>query len=322
MNTTPRTSNDGQFVRLANQAQEEANAALPGTFAFLKAFDPATGKSVNVRATTSLGLTPAPTPLTVNQVYTSDWLDLRGYATIGVLIRTDVTSIANGVDIQYSPDGATVVSHTFRTVTATDAAAGSKFFQVLLRARYVRLVYTNNGSTNQSIFGAYFEALASPLAATDTIEGTISPTSTATTVRNITSAKDPVGGLYDNITRGLTDGSGRTGRHVAVARHEVATPILALTSWKTGQGTVSSATVAVNLIPSPTTGRKSFLVKNLTISSRTVFIGPTSAVTSGSGYELGVGESVVIECDETAGVWMIGGTNAAQTLGFIEVIGT
>lgn len=47
--TTQRRQNDGAFVRLAGQQIEEANAALPQTFAFAKAFDADTGKSVNIR---------------------------------------------------------------------------------------------------------------------------------------------------------------------------------------------------------------------------------------------------------------------------------
>lgn len=49
--TTQRRQNDGQFVRLANQQIEEANAAMGQAFAYLKAFIAGTGKSVNLRAT-------------------------------------------------------------------------------------------------------------------------------------------------------------------------------------------------------------------------------------------------------------------------------
>jgi hypothetical protein len=47
--TTLRRQNDGAFVRLAGQQIEEANAAMPQTFAYLKGFDPRTGKSRNIR---------------------------------------------------------------------------------------------------------------------------------------------------------------------------------------------------------------------------------------------------------------------------------
>jgi hypothetical protein len=49
VSTTLRRQNDGAFVRLAGQEIEEQNAAFPQTFAYLKAFDEMTGKSVNLR---------------------------------------------------------------------------------------------------------------------------------------------------------------------------------------------------------------------------------------------------------------------------------
>jgi len=51
--TTLRKEFDGQFVRLANQEIEEQNAAMGQTFAYLKGFDPTTGKSINIRPTTT-----------------------------------------------------------------------------------------------------------------------------------------------------------------------------------------------------------------------------------------------------------------------------
>ena len=48
--TTQRRSNDGAFVRLANQQIEKANAAMGQTFAYLKAFK-AGGKSANIGVT-------------------------------------------------------------------------------------------------------------------------------------------------------------------------------------------------------------------------------------------------------------------------------
>ena len=48
--TTLRMSNDGAFVRLANQQIEEANAAMGQSFAYMKAFVKQTGRSINIRA--------------------------------------------------------------------------------------------------------------------------------------------------------------------------------------------------------------------------------------------------------------------------------
>lgn len=65
--TTLRTQDDGSFVRLANQQIEEANAAMGHEFAFIKAFDPITGKSRNIRPTPLGALRVADDKQTVSQ---------------------------------------------------------------------------------------------------------------------------------------------------------------------------------------------------------------------------------------------------------------
>lgn len=85
--TTLRMQDDGAFVRLANQQIEEANAALPSEFAYIKAFDSVTGKSVNIR----------PTKLGALRVRD----DVQTVTQSGALF---VEGIRDDIDLQFSRD--------------------------------------------------------------------------------------------------------------------------------------------------------------------------------------------------------------------------
>lgn len=65
------------------------------------------------------------------------------------------------------------------------------------------------------------------------------------------------------------------------------------TEWNAGQVTVASISTPVNVIPTPLTGRKTVTIKSLAANTNTVFLGPTSAVTALTGYELSPGRGIV-----------------------------
>ena len=56
INCLHRSAFDGAFVKPATQQTEESNVALPQTFAYLRAFDAGTNRSVNVRTNAAGGL--------------------------------------------------------------------------------------------------------------------------------------------------------------------------------------------------------------------------------------------------------------------------
>lgn len=278
------------------------------------------GTYTDTRATGAVTLTPAPSALTAGSTYTSDWHDVVGFAAIGLVIKTDQISGSNGVQLQFSKDGSTVFRTVATEFTSSDVTVGSSFFSVPPQGTFVRVVYTNGG-TNQGSFDLILGMSINALEISRTsIEATVTAADVAALGRNALLAKSPIDNSYGNITRTQPDGSSREGLHVGIMKHDVSTPILALTSWTVGQATIASATTAVNVIPSPTSGRKTFMVKALSSNSKTVFVGPTSGVTSGSGWELAAGEGIVIEVDQTTGCWVIGSTSTAQQVCFIEVI--
>lgn len=277
------------------------------------------GVFVNQRESGSITLVPTPALLAPGATYTSNWFPLDGYELLGVLVKTDQVSATDGIEIEFSDDMMLVDSHAVRTMSATDALKGSKHFYAPRQGDFGRIVYTNGGVA-QTIFEIHVTAITEPGQATDTVEGTLSSTSTATMSRSIPVMLDPATGLYANVTRSTTDGSDRTGEHVAVVKHEVATPILELDSWVVGRASVLSSTIPVKLIAAPTAGRKTFVVKAITTNTKTAFIGPTSAQAL-NGYELAAGESVVLELGPGADVWGVGSTAAQVDFCWIEVVG-
>lgn len=315
--TTQRRQNDGEFVRLADQQIEKQNAAMSQTFAYAKGFG-LDGVSKDVPVNSSITNSPATAALGGGATYTSDWYNLAGFESLAALIGTNQISTTNGIDLQFSDDGVTVRSHAYRTFSATDVSFGSKFFGVPMRADYVRLVY-NNGASAQGSFFVSLEAIVQPSQGSDTLEGAVSASSTAVMDRSILIAKDPTAGNYDNITRTTINAANQTGEHVGIVKHEVDTPIKALTSWTHNQTTIASATVAAVVVPSPTSGRKTVAVKGLSTNTKVVFLGKNGSVTSSTGWELAAGETIVLEVDDTAAVYVVGSTAASQTVCWAEV---
>lgn len=81
------------------------------------------------------------TPLGISGVFTGGWQDTLDYSEVIVTVYTDKNSVTDGLDIQWSTDGITVHAHDNFTISATSG----KTFTFQCVARYVRVVYTNDG---------------------------------------------------------------------------------------------------------------------------------------------------------------------------------
>ena len=87
------------------------------------------------------------TPLGIGGVFTGDWEDITQYPAIAFASLSDQASAADGVKFQWSADGSTIIHEQ-----STSALANVEVTrQVMLEARYFRIVYTH-GAVAQSSF--------------------------------------------------------------------------------------------------------------------------------------------------------------------------
>lgn len=93
--TTYSRQYDGPFVRLANQEIEEANAAMGQQFAYLKAFDAITGKSVNLRPTAQGDLRVSDARLTVTESGSLDTESVRDDVSISFSRDSGAASVSS-----------------------------------------------------------------------------------------------------------------------------------------------------------------------------------------------------------------------------------
>ena len=91
--------------------------------------------------------------------------------------------------------------------------------------------------------------------------------------------------------------------------------LIGLLTWATAQTTVGTS--AVQLAPSALASRKSVAVRALAANSGKVYVGPTNAVTTSTGYELSAGDAVTIDLDASANVFAIGSASG-QTVAILE----
>lgn len=255
------------------------------------------------------------TALGAGGTYTGAYEPVNGFVSIAVVIKTDQVSGTDGISIDFSDDGSTIRRTTTRTFDATDVTTGSKFFAFPVTLPYFRIRYTNGGTPQGSFFLQCTLNAEILQPGTDGLEATLSASSSATMVRNVITAKN-ASSTYGNIERGTSGGL-----DIGIVQHEVATPIKALTSFKSTQ--VSVLTTATQVATTPLTNRKSVSLKSLTSngSSRSIFIGTTSAVSSSTGYELASGDSIDMEIDDTVAIWAIS-NSGTNTLCVCEIAGT
>lgn len=98
------------------------------------------------------------TPLLANATFTGGWQDTLDFSEVIVTIYTDQPSITDGLVIQWSTDGITVHNTDVFTISATSG----KTFSFQCVARYVRVVYTNDGvAQTYFVLGTYLKRFAS-----------------------------------------------------------------------------------------------------------------------------------------------------------------
>lgn len=251
------------------------------------------------------------TPLIAGSTFTGTFENVSRFVGITIFIRADQVSASNGITFQFSEDGSTVRASFFRTFSAADAVNGFKFIAIPVSLPFFRVLY-ENGGTGQGVFYLQCSYNVAPLQQSiDGIESTISSTSSATMVRNIASAAND-SGTYDNIKRGSSGGlrSSINQFEVEAPLKSLATPLITRTSV---------TTTAAKILSSPMANRRSLGIKAICSGSALIYLGTSSAVTSGNGYPLSDGQSIDVELDATFdGFWAIASTGT-QAVSVIEV---
>lgn len=248
------------------------------------------------------------TPLAANATFVGAWEDVSAYSTIVSTGYVDQNSSTNGAVIQFSNDGTTVIRQSFTSVTAPNYG-----FPVVLpvEARYFRVVYTNGG-TAQGVMDLqtyYHYGAVSPV---------MTPLGAAISANDLASLTRSVNNGYNSSASGYypiqLDASNNLNVNINAAASNV--PIQPLTTYDVNQ--VNVATTATVILNTGTTGRKSVAIKASASNTYPIYIGPTSGVTTGSGWELVAGESIVIEIDNTTGVYGIA-KSGTQVACYMEI---
>lgn len=193
--TTHRRLNDGAFVRLANQEIEEANAAMPQTFSYGKAFG-LDGKSKNLRASDVSASNNSEANLAGAGVFTGTGENCVQFQSISVFVGSNASG---SFTIEFAKNltdfgTANLAASIPRTYTG---GAGQTYVFVPV-AQWVRIVYTNGGTAQtafrlQTVFHA--TALGPIFAPLNT---SLSDVALAQNARSVIAGKNPAGS-YLNV---------------------------------------------------------------------------------------------------------------------------
>ena len=161
-----------------------------------------TDASVSAIENTVSSLNSTITPLGVGGVYTGAFEDVKNFASITGLIRTDKDSAEDGAVIEWSNDGVTVRRSSATSIIGL--ASNGYHFSIPRQARYYRLKYTN-GSVAQTVFVAQIihnsvETGGSYLP----IGADINPLYTAELTRSVITSQQPDGDFVNGSADGVS----------------------------------------------------------------------------------------------------------------------
>lgn len=108
---------------------------------------PDTGNYINKKATGISTVNSTSVNLTGSSTFTGPWEDISGYATVSVLVKSDVASATDGLKLELSADGVTVHNDDVYTISAN----AGKVFSVPAYGKFFRVRYVN-GASSQSSF--------------------------------------------------------------------------------------------------------------------------------------------------------------------------
>lgn len=180
--------------------------------------------------------------------FTGSWVPVDDYASITVLVNSNLDSATNGIDLQFSSDGGTTIhDHTqFSYLTS----AGGQVFVADVSASYFRLVYTNktgSGTTSSlNIETRFYEVELSPSGIP----------------------------LNQRVNRLTTSGS------------PVRADIIPLPTWQTTTQVIGATSVQLTCSVSPLSQRKSLSIHAYPSNSGTVTICSTATATLTGGRNL------------------------------------
>lgn len=134
------------------------------------------------------------TPLLAGGIFTGAWVDASQYSCVSWTINSDVDSAVNGLRLQFSHDGSTIIRQSATNFTG---AANGVFFSFPVHAKYFRMFY-ENGAVNQSRFylDVQLHEEYNGLAAVP-LDTPLNDKSSATAVKSVIAGKS-VDGVYVN----------------------------------------------------------------------------------------------------------------------------
>lgn len=297
--------NATRLTRFLNQSIGDTEP-VEVTGSIIKGSTP-TGVYKNLRATGVSNSNNTTTPLGIGGIFTGTYESIVGWESVSLFIQSDQSSIANGVELDFSADGSTLLS----SVTYTYNAPGGFFVAIPAQTNFVRAKFTNNGTTAQTTFTlqTFFRAIANPQPVSPLSNPVTDSTDTVTTHAVLT-GKAP-NNSYLNVP---VDASGNLNINIAADSQPL--NIAALKTLNSRQVNVTTTSAQVD--GSPLVGRKSIAIKNISTSANVCFISGSNVTVAGSGWELAIGESIVIECDDTQPIYAATGTGTA-TVSILEI---
>jgi len=240
--------------------------------------------------------------LLANETFTGVSTEILHYASIAILVKSDVASATDGLTVQFSADE--LVWHDGESFTVL--AGKTKFFTPPAQSVYYRISYTN-GNTNQAEFHLHTvlkkrsikwssHNIASPIVDEDDAELTKSV---------ITGKK--ANGIYDNVS--LTNGGNMK---VSIEEYEAETNPIRSNLIGLGDITVGLTQVEIAITGTP----HSIRIQADNDNTGVIFIGKTGVLADKTNdfVRLECGDEVILDYNDTTNALYAISDTAAQVI--------
>jgi len=137
------------------------------------------------------------TPLAANATYTGTAVDIIGYSTITIIVYSDVDSVSDGMQFQFSQDGTNwddVYKHTLNVLDSN-----SRRFQFPVVARYFRVVYINSFNIQNEFRVQTILHRENTLTSIDKVDSDVAPDRSSTLTKSVLVGYNEDGDRYENI---------------------------------------------------------------------------------------------------------------------------
>ena len=238
--------------------------------------------------------------------FTGCWESTSGYEAISIAIRSDQTSVCNGIYLQFADDACGTNTRIARRETYNFSNVNNISYYTWNSSlsQFFRVVYENNCIGQNDFFLDTFLHVGQTEIIQSSMNGQFTDVTQVSSVRAGIAAKTDCDPIYKPITAIDIACSCRRALCVNLGSATSDVGIKASTNWKATQTNISCM-MAVQLTVNPLSCRHSIIIKNTSADTK-IFVGACCSIDQcSSSFEIAAQQSLELPLGSCSDIWAI-----------------